>query len=309
MTCYSPLKGYRDYDTGGLVFKKGSHYTEVMEVACGQCLGCRIDRTLHWAIRIVHESALYEDGFGSTFITLTYRSKEECNESQLKAGHHVPDDYSLDKTHFQKFIKRVRKHFDQKVRYFHCGEYGEENLRPHYHAALFNCSFKDQKIHTLNREGNTYTSELMSKLWPYGFSVIGEINFTTATYIAGYIFKKVTGDQAKEEYLRSDLDGVAYWVKPPYVTMSLKPGIGADFYMKYASDFYPSDEAPVPGKGVVHGVPKYYDSLLKRKYPELLEMVKAARKDFAELHKDDFTTERLESRKICAIARIKKRNL
>ncbi len=307
MPCYSPLKGYKDPDNGGLVFKRSSRTSQKLEVACGQCLGCRLDRTLMWAMRITHEASLHVDHYGNSFITLTYRNKAECSGAQLAAGHYVPSDYSLNKRHFQKFIKRLRKHFPQQIRYFHCGEYGDETLRPHYHAALFNCSFPDQTVFTECEGITTYSSPVLEKLWPYGFSTVGELNFDTASYVAGYILKKVTGTQATEEYLRSDEYGVAYWVQPPYVTMSLKPGIGADFYQKYKTDFFPSDETPVPGKGIISKVPRYYETILKHENPQLLELVKELRKEFIRRHASDFTPERLMARYKVALTRQKKR--
>ena len=96
-----------------------------MEVGCGQCLGCRLDRSRMWAMRIVHESTLHELDGGNCFVTLTYRDRLECSQEQLEKGYHVPDDWSLHKEHFQKFMKRLRKAFHpQKIRFFHCGEYG-----------------------------------------------------------------------------------------------------------------------------------------------------------------------------------------
>ena len=80
MPCYSPLKGWKDRFTGGIVFRR-ENATEAMEVACGQCLGCRLDRSRMWAMRIVHESSLYDD---NCFITLTYRDRKECSVSQLR---------------------------------------------------------------------------------------------------------------------------------------------------------------------------------------------------------------------------------
>ncbi len=282
-----------------------------MEVACGQCLGCRLDRTLMWAMRIVHESYLYVDLHGNSFITLTYRDKSECNSDQIKYGHYVPADYSLNKSHFQKFIKRLRKHFKQKIRYFHCGEYGDYTQRPHYHACLFNCEFADQAIYKADEGINTYYSKTLEKLWPYGFSTIGELNFATASYVAGYILKKVTGKQSMEEYLRSDEYGVCYWVLAPYVTMSLKPGIGEKFYQKYKNDFFPADETPVPGKGVIKKVPRFYDKILMAEDSELCELVKEVRKDFISKHAEDFTPERLMDKYKVALARQsnQKRNL
>ncbi len=300
MACYSPLKGYKDPDSGGLVFKKTSVQ---MDVACGQCLGCRLDRTLMWAMRIVHESSLYEDLHGNSFVTFTYRGKSECTLEELAKGHYVPDDYSLNKKHFQKFIKRLRKHFPQQIRYFHCGEYGEENLRPHYHACLFNCSFDDMVVEQSEQGITTYSSPTLQKLWPFGFCTIGELNYDTAAYTAGYILKKINGQQAMEEYLRSDEYGVAYWVVAPYVTMSLKPGIGAKFYEEFKNDFFPSDESPVPGKGIINKVPRYYETILEAENPKLHEVVKALRQEFIRAHGADFTPERLRAKYECQKAR------
>ncbi len=303
MACYSPLKGFKNAN-GALVFKRSAHTVGQMEVACGQCLGCRLDRTLMWAMRITHEGYLYENSYGNCFVTLTYRSKKECDTRQIRKGHHVPADYSLNYHHFKDFIKRLRRHFPQKIRYFHCGEYGEENLRPHYHACLFNCTFNDMAVEQ-QREGiNTYSSASLAKLWPFGFCTVGQLNFETAAYTAGYILKKVTGPSGDETYLRNDEYGVAYWVKPPYVTMSLKPGIGADFYAKFKTDFFPSDESPVPGKGIIKKVPRYYETIFKNENPAMHDVVKNIRQEWIRNHRDDFTPQRLMDKYKCAKARI-----
>ncbi len=264
-----------------------------------------------WAMRITHEASMYNDVHGSCFITLTYRDRDACNAEQRKKGEYVPEDYSLNKSHFQKFIKRLRKYYPQKIRYFHCGEYGDENLRPHYHACLFNCGFDDMVVYKSEQGITSYESKTLQKLWPYGFSTIGELNFDTAAYTAGYILKKVNGNQASETYLRSDEYGVAYWVTAPYVTMSLKPGIGAEFYEKYKADFFPSDESPVPGKGIIKKVPRYYVELLESEDSAKFQLVKKLRKEFITAHRADFTPERLMDKYKCQKARQKnkERNL
>ena len=256
-----------------------------------------------WAVRIVHEASLHVDNCGNCFVTFTYRGKDECNRQQIAKQHYVPEDYSLNKKHFQKFIKRLRKHFPQKIRYFHCGEYGDENLRPHYHACLFNCSFDDMVVEKSEQGITSYSSPTLQKIWPYGFCTIGELNYDTAAYTAGYILKKINGRQALETYLRSDQYGVAYWVVAPYITMSLKPGIGAKFYEKYKDDFFPSDESPVPGKGIINKVPRYYETILADENPQLLKVVKDVRQKFIKAHGDDFTPERLRAKYECQKAR------
>ncbi len=256
-----------------------------------------------WAMRITHEACLHQDGNGSCFVTFTYRSKQECTEKQFKKRHYVPDDYSLNYHHFRDFVKRLRKHFPQKIRYFHCGEYGDESLRPHYHACLFNVSFDDQFVYQQEQGITTYESETLQNLWPYGFCTIGELNFETASYTAGYILKKINGNEANETYLRSDEYGVCYWVKPPYTTMSLKPGIGAEFYEKYKNDFFPSDESPIPGKGIIKKVPRYYEKVLEQSDSEKFRMVKDLRKVWISKHRDEFTPERLMDKYKCARSR------
>ncbi|AXL15326.1 replication initiator protein [Microviridae sp.] len=296
MACYSPLKGYKDRETGGLTFKKTHPIQEDLTVACGQCLGCRTDRALMWAMRIVHESTLHDDQFGNCFITLTYRDRSECTIEQLKNGHYMPEDGSLNKKHFRDFIKRVRKHFPQRIRYFHCGEYGEETWRPHYHACLFNVGFDDVLVYKQDEGLTTYSSPTLERLWPYGFSTIGELNYETAAYTARYCLKKITGHQAQTHYLRCDDYGVAYWLQPEYVTMSLKPGIGRNFYEKFKDDIFPSDETPIPGRGVVQKVPRYYETILANENPRMHELVKEIRQKFIEEHGEDYSPERLMDR-------------
>lgn len=312
MPCYSPLKGWKDRDTGGITFRRENGISN-MEVACGQCLGCRLDRSRMWAMRIVHESSLYEFGRGSCFVTLTYRDREECTSEQLKAGYFVPDDWSLNKKHFQDFMKRLRKVFSpDKIRFFHCGEYGAKCKhgvkldlvncplcsvgRPHYHAALFNCGFEDLVPYGSKNGELRYTSPLLESIWKYGFVDVGDLNFESAAYIARYALKKVTGLGADDHYMQTDLDGVATWVLPEYVTMSRRPGIGFDWFKKFKEDVFPSDEVPVVGVGVVKKVPRYYEEIFKCEDPLSLEEIKEVRSQFRLAHGDEYTPERLMSK-------------
>jgi hypothetical protein len=41
-------------------------------------------------------------------------------------------------------MKRLRKKYShKKLSFYHCGEYGEKQGRPHYHAIIFNHQFSD----------------------------------------------------------------------------------------------------------------------------------------------------------------------
>jgi len=281
MTCYSPLKGY-EHPEDGIVFKRMKEAGTAIDVACGQCMGCRIDRSKEWAARIVHESQMHEE---NTFVTLTYDQEN------------LPHDGSLNKAHFQKFMKRLRsQNQNNKIRYFHCGEYGEKLSRPHYHACLFGIDFDDKEPYRVDNDIITYTSLKLEQLWGKGFCSLGELNYQTAAYTSRYIMKKVTGKKAEEHYMRVDpTTGEIYNLEPEYVTMSLKPGIGYDWYQKYKTDVFP-DECPVPGRGVYKNVPKYYDTLLEREDEDTYRAIKKLRRKYHASKCEDYTPRRLEDR-------------
>ena len=328
MGCDSPLKGWRDRGTGGITFRRENGYGEKMEVGCGQCLGCRLDYCRMWAMRITHEAAMHEYTGGNCFITLTYRDMSECNLDQFNAGLHVPNDWSLNKKHFQLFMKRLRKAFpDQEIRYFYAGEYGKKckhgidvqrvgcplcnTGRPHFHACLFNLSFSDLEAYQSDGGVIRYTSPTLEKIWGYGFVDVGELTFSSASYVAGYVLKKVRGPTADDHYMTVDLHGEITWISPEFVGMSRgnaaskgkRCGIGASWYEKFKNDVFPSGEVPVPGKGVMKGVPRYYDEILKEENPNLYEEMKDVRRAYIREHSEEFTHGRLLAKHECKKAR------
>ncbi len=315
MPCYTPLQGYRDITTGALVFDKKNAHSE-MEVACGQCLGCRVDHRLMWSIRIIHEASMHVDQHGNSWATLTYRDRSACDEQQYKNGHHIDKHGQLHPKHVSDFIRSLRKaNSGHKIRYFYCGEYGDENGRPHYHICIFNHEFTDQYLWKDDEGLYTYTSAELKKHWPWGFSTVAPLNLRTASYTAGYALKKITGKKANDHYLRCDEHGEAYWLLPEYIRMSTgrgKPsGLGASFYEKYKTDIFPSDQSPIPGHGQSELVPRYYQNILAERDPEMLEKIKELRQEFITAHAADFTPERLRDKYICARAKENqlKRNL
>ncbi len=251
---------------------------------------------------------MHLDSFGNSWATLTYRDPSACTDKQYKKGHFIPEDYSLCPSHVSDFIRSLRRaNTDHKIRYFYCGEYGDENQRPHYHICIFNHSFDDQYLWKDDEGLYTYTSAELQKHWPWGFTTVAPLNLRTASYTAGYVFKKITGKRAEDHYLRCDENGEAYWLRPEFIRMSTgrgKPsGLGASFYEKYNSDIFPSDQSPVPGHGVRELVPRYYQNILAGENPAMLEAIKARRKEFITAHGADFTPERLRDKYICARAK------
>lgn len=202
----------------------------------------------------------------NSYLTLTY------------SNDHLPAGNTLVKKHFQDFMKRLRRDRDERIRYFHCGEYGERTARPHYHAILFGIDFDDKKPWKKNKRGELlYTSAYLEEKWQKGFCSVGAVTFDSAAYVARYIMKKVIGDKAGEHYGGR---------LPEYVTMSRRPGIAAEWFEAYADDVYPSDFITVGG--VKMRPPKYYDRQLERNDPIAFREVKRKRrmnansKDFEE---------------------------
>lgn len=330
MGCYSPLKGWRDRGSGGITFRRENGYGEKMEVGCGHCLGCRLAYSHMWAMRITHEAELHELDGGNCFITLTYRDKTECETyEQLENGKYVPDDWSLHKSHFRNFMKRLRKAFpDNQIRYFAVGEYGRKCKhgidltsyncplcncgRPHFHACIFNLSFSDLEAYQSDNAVTRYTSPTLEKIWGYGFVDVGELNYNSAAYCAKYILKKVRKVNCDHHYMSYDMNGEITFITPEFTMMSRgnasykgkKCGIGAGWYEKYKSDVFPSDETPVPGFGVMKGVPRYYYEMLKEEDPDMYESVKRKRLQYMFDNKEEFTAERLEAKAKCKKAKL-----
>lgn len=270
MPCYSPLKGYysKSLTVNGkrsfVVSKKDALVDRPLEIPCGQCIGCKLNRSADWAVRISQEASLYEH---NCFLTITY------------APENLPEDGSLSVAHHQKFMKDLKNNIRykygkaaaKKIRFFMCGEYGEDLGRPHYHYCLLNFDFEDKYFHRLAERGEpVFRSSMLEKIWPYGFSEIGEVNFDTAAYVARYITKKITGPSSEGHYQGKH---------PEFTCMSRNPGIGAPFYDRFSSDIYPVGKITLPS-GATRPPPRFYanrfelennDSFIKNRRNKLIK--------------------------------------
>lgn len=284
MTCYFPIKAYRSQEvnpeTGKrqLTFKPTNALIEgsFITLPCGRCVGCQVDRARDWAVRCMHEAQMYSS---NSFLTLTYSNE------------HVPQDYSVKLDHFQKFMKRLRKaQSPSRLRFLACGEYGDEGLRPHYHALIFNHNFNDKKLITIRRGNPVFSSHQLSELWPHGSHEIGNVTFKSAAYTARYALKKVNGTRADDHYLRrSPVDGQLYRVASEFLVQS--KGLGRTWFDKFKSDAFPCDFLIVDGRKCKP--PRAY---LKWLEEDELEQLKRARKRHALTQRADNTKERLAVR-------------
>lgn len=287
VTCFAPLTAYRPRNGATqLSFNKSDGWKDIpgIKLACGQCSGCRLERARQLAVRSMHEAQLHER---NCFLTLTY------NPENLGV------DGSLNPTHFTKFAKRMR-YWQGPFRYLQCGEYGDdpEKRRPHHHALIFGLDFfEDREFFKMSGKHKLYRSDALDELWSHGFVNIGELNHQTAAYVARYSMKKLYGDEADEffsERLDPDTGEVSDYRKRPYITMSLKPGLGAKWLDRFQTDVYPRDEVISGGRPT--RPPKYYDKLLERSDPDAHKKIIAERHKNGNIHKSNSTPERLAIR-------------
>jgi hypothetical protein len=281
MGCFHPLHGFKTAKGQWTSQWPNNLYkAEPMTVPCRQCSGCRAEYSRQWAMRITHEASLY---LQNSFITLTYNDA------------HLPKDNSLVKKDFQLFIKRFRKDINpKKIRYFHCGEYGENFARPHYHAIIFNHHFEQeelQKLWSLNKK-------------PIGFVDTGDVTFNSAAYVAGYIHKKINGKRKLDHYTTYDrLTGEQITHKQQeYSTMSRRPGIGKKWFDIYKKDAYPSDFITI--RGLKMKPPKYYDRQYEILYPEEMAQIKEKRQQEMDQLQHLFTPEALKQKELNHKARM-----
>ena len=155
-------------------------YPNGLEVPCGKCFNCRIQKRSEWSLRMLHELDNHAD---SCFITLTY------SDNNLLANR------TLAKPHLQLFFKRLRRSLgDVKIRYYACGEYGDKTNRPHYHAIIFGLSLRDEdKLRVMNAWPHADWSVPSIRRQSFGLAEPDSIR-----YVAQYIDKKLSGVEEKK---------------------------------------------------------------------------------------------------------------
>ncbi|ALS03801.1 VP4 [Gokushovirus WZ-2015a] len=270
-TPYKKIPGVGEYS----LLPPGKHFNnsqlEYFKISCGKCRWCLIRRSAHWAVRCLYETYMHEK---SCFLTLTY---DEV---------HLPSDRQLVIRHVQLFLKRLRKYLSQRalprIRFFGCGEYGAKNYRPHYHLMIFGYDFGISSIPFNVRSVKNYPSwvdnPIVSKLWPYGFHLIGEATYQSARYVAAYIFGKLKNKAEKKDFVVKE-----------YVHSSRRPGVGIPWLEKNWRDVYPLDCVTFPSDN--HTVkqlppPRAFDKWLSLNQPEVFKKVIDRRIEYYESCED-----------------------
>lgn len=183
----------------------------------------------------------------SCFLTLTYDDK------------HLPIDQCVSVRELQLFYKRLRK-ADFQFRYLGCGEYGDENGRPHYHSIMFGQTFRrgSTEVEPTRSGKPQWTHPAIDDAWQHR----GRIRISLAdrayiAYVCGYCYKKLTfGDRLSA--LPEQYEGMPFPVyrTQPFVLASKNPGLGLDFFARHAENIIARGNVISDGREVP--IPRYY---------------------------------------------------
>jgi hypothetical protein len=232
--CLFPIRAQTQENGKPQIDSEGDIY-----LPCGKCFECKSKRASEWALRAKHEIACHDD---NCFLTLTY------DDDNLPSILIVKD-------FFQKFIKRLRKITGLKLKYIVSHEYGSKSGRPHHHAIIFGWTPPKQSFLMEAPSGEPlFTSEMLGKLWPYGFHSIGDANEKTAYYIASYSLKSNSYDIVNPD--TGDIITIC-----DSMNCSTRPAIGREYFFKHYKQIVQNEKF----------LPRYYQKLLETHFPDDFE--------------------------------------
>lgn len=257
MACAKPNRAWQRGAGGRLRFKPPEPgdtigYHEIA-VPCGYCEPCREEYARQTAVKLHHESLMHEF---NAFITLTY------------ADEHLPQYNSLQYEDLRTFWKRERQRlwrtYGIRIRHYSVGEYGDETMRPHYHAIVFGWAYLEDRIILRETPTRLWTNPHLAKSWGKGNVSVGAVNYTTASYTASYVTKKLRSGQ---QYVRLDPDtGELIPLEQPRAIMS--DNLAKTWWTKYGHQLKDNDYVVI--NGVKQKPPKVYDNWLAKSDPDFL---------------------------------------
>lgn len=207
-------------------------WKQYLEVPCGWCLNCRLDRQ-NW-LSDACEYELKRYNYIGAFVTFTYDdihlldyANVNKNDFYFYEGKVYPYNtdreinYSLRRSDARDFLKRLRsriayyykknnlKNVDlcrKDFMFCQTGEYGDSFGRPHYHFVFFGLDWN-------------FCKDIFKECWQKGFIDSKPIQAGCFKYITKYLIKQTHGEQAKQLYDDKGLER-------PFFTHSLGLGKG-----------------------------------------------------------------------------------
>lgn len=194
-------------------------------VPCGRCPSCLNRRAAHWYFRLLHQK---KESDTCSFVTWTYDDEN------------LPE--ALMKSELQNLFKKMRK--DMNFKYYAVGEYGDQSLRPHFHAIMYDLPERMIYADNLETKG-VLRSTSMEWYWKKGFVDVREPETGRFRYICGYLDKRKDNMPVREFNLMSK-------------------GLGKSWLTDANLDYYNRNPKPYiigPG-GEKIAMPRYYKEKL-----------------------------------------------
>lgn len=217
-------------------------------VPCGRCPVCKKRRVDEWVFRLTQEMKEHEF---CHFVTLTFDTQTVGISpngfmtlrrgfdlvKRKKPGKDGSEFKQVSRCDFVKFMKRLRKLCNAKLKYYFCGEYGERKHRPHYHAIIFGVP----------------DVELYRKAWTLDGKPIGGIHIGTVTSDSiAYVMKYIDKSSWTPKHARDDR-------VPEFAGMS--KGLGENYLTPEMLDYHKADISRLyvtSVNGKRSALPRYY---------------------------------------------------
>lgn len=207
-----------------------------IQVACGQCMNCRIQRSMSLSFLANLEiQKNYALGKSSSFVTLTY-DDAHLPFFETPAGLEP----GLCKKDLQNFFKRFRERLrrfgyaDNSYKLIACGELGDKFNRPHYHFVAIG----------LNQ---TLVDYVVSRSWKFGLIDVGVLFSGGLNYVCKYLTKSPRGKLADELYTSRGLE-------KPFLNHSI--GLGDSWLLKNLPELMENNWQYFDD-GILHPLPSY----------------------------------------------------
>lgn len=303
MSCFNPLTAYRIKDSDGswrYSFRDFKGNGLMVEYPCGACMGCIRAHRQSWSMRITHEARYHPV---SAFLTLTY------DEAHCPSG-------EIPYAHFSTFLRALRDSLSDSVRYFVAAEYGARTGRPHFHAVIFGYYPSDAvPISSGASQLPLFASSSLLALWGKGHVSVAPFSPATASYVAGYVTKKVMISGVGSRDITRAATGRRFVLDarhqsftpvndlPEYHHSSRRPGLGHQWIQEFHADVL--RDGYVIFNGNRCAIPRYYRKVLAKHWPDRYQALVDRREEFFSLPDPDSSLDRLIVREKVALAQSK----